>query len=187
MPYGEPRCSANSSNNNEYPVLSCTWDSGFPRALLWWSSSSEDIKSTSELNTNTLALRFSANYSGKTFVCHAKHPLAKESKQCSLKLGKTCLRAGLRAVVSFSSLPHDKIVQKLFKEHDKEFKAFTCHPNLICGMCWTNKSNAFRLPSQLASAGSAAYVFKPDITRYRGNVEWSPAVLVAQIGLHNIL
>lgn len=173
MPYGEPRCSANSSINNEYPMLSCTWDSGFPQALLWWSSSSEDIKSTSELNTNTLVLRFSANYSGKTFVCHAKHPLAKESKQCSLKLGKTCLRADLRAVVSYSSLPHDKIVQKLFKEHDKEFKAFACLPNFICGICWTNKSDAFRLPLQHFN--------------FRGHAEWSPAVLVAQIGLRNIL
>ncbi|GAA6097168.1 titin-like isoform X1 [Tachysurus ichikawai] len=86
LPYGEPKCSANSSLNNEYLMLSCSWDGGFPRALLWWASSSGEIQGTSELDTNTLILHSSANYSGKTFVCHSKHPLVKEGKQCSLKL-----------------------------------------------------------------------------------------------------
>lgn len=90
LPYGEPKCSANSSLNNEYLMLSCSWDGGFPRALLWWASSSGEIQGTSELDTNTLILHSSANYSGKTFVCHSKHPLVKEGKQCSLKLGKIC-------------------------------------------------------------------------------------------------
>ncbi|MCI4386614.1 hypothetical protein PGIGA_G00064500 [Pangasianodon gigas] len=99
LPYGEPRCSANSSRNNEYLILSCSWDGGFPRALLWWASSSGDMQGTSELDTSALVLRSSANYSGKTFVCHAKHPLAKESKQCSLKLEAPALMTQ-RSVVS---------------------------------------------------------------------------------------
>lgn len=70
-------------------MLSCTWEGGVPRALLWWVSSSGDIQATSEENSNILVLRSSGNYSGKAFICHAKHPLAKESKQCVLKLGKT--------------------------------------------------------------------------------------------------
>ncbi|XP_026990006.2 titin-like isoform X2 [Tachysurus fulvidraco] len=86
LPYGEPKCSANSSLNNEYLMLSCSWNGGFPRALLWWASSSGEIQGTSELETNTLILHSSVNYSGKTFVCHSKHPLVKEGKQCSLKL-----------------------------------------------------------------------------------------------------
>lgn len=71
-------------------MLSCSWEGGFPRAFMWWISSSGEMQGATELDTSTLVLRSSANYSGKTFVCHAKHPIAKESKQCSLKLGKTC-------------------------------------------------------------------------------------------------
>ncbi|XP_057215475.1 V-set and immunoglobulin domain-containing protein 10-like 2 [Triplophysa rosa] len=86
MPYGEPKCSAYATRNNEYLMLSCSWEGGFPRALLWWASSSGDMQGTSEENANILVLRSSATYSGKAFVCYAKHPLAKETKQCVLKL-----------------------------------------------------------------------------------------------------
>ncbi|XP_035383022.1 V-set and immunoglobulin domain-containing protein 10-like 2 [Electrophorus electricus] len=86
LPYGEAKCSANSSSNYEYLMLSCSWEGGFPRALLWWVSSSGNMQGTSEENSNILVLHASANYSGKSFVCHAKHPLAKESSQCVIKL-----------------------------------------------------------------------------------------------------
>ncbi|KAI2651372.1 V-set and immunoglobulin domain-containing protein 10-like 2 [Labeo rohita] len=86
MPYGEPKCSAYATRNNEYLMLSCSWEGGFPRALVWWSSSLGDMQGTSEENANILVLRSSATYSGKAFVCHAKHPLTKETKQCVLKL-----------------------------------------------------------------------------------------------------
>ncbi|XP_053505399.1 V-set and immunoglobulin domain-containing protein 10-like 2 [Ictalurus furcatus] len=86
LPSGEPQCFAYVTRNNEYLMLSCTWEGGVPRALLWWASSSGDMQGTSEENSNILVLRSSANYSGKAFICHAKHPLAKESKQCVLKL-----------------------------------------------------------------------------------------------------
>lgn len=69
-------------------MLSCSWEGGLPRALLWWVSSSEGMQGTSEENSNILVLRSSATYSGKAFVCHAKHPLAQETKQCVLKLGE---------------------------------------------------------------------------------------------------
>ncbi|XP_076836220.1 hemicentin-1-like [Brachyhypopomus gauderio] len=101
MPYGEPQCSANSSRNNEYLMLSCSWEGGFPRALLWWVSSSGDMQGTSEENSNILVLRSSANYNGKTFVCHAKHPLAKESKQCVVKLETPALTTEFRVVSAF--------------------------------------------------------------------------------------
>ncbi|XP_051955803.1 V-set and immunoglobulin domain-containing protein 10-like 2 [Xyrauchen texanus] len=86
MPSGEPKCSAYATRNNEYLMLSCSWEGGFPRALLWWASSSGDMQGTSEQNANILVLRSSATYSGKAFVCHGKHPLAQEIKQCVLKL-----------------------------------------------------------------------------------------------------
>lgn len=88
LPYGEPKCSAYATLNNEFLMLSCSWEGGLPRALLWWASSSGDMQETSEDKSNMLVLRSSAIYSGKAFVCHAKHPLVKESKQCVLKLGK---------------------------------------------------------------------------------------------------
>lgn len=69
-------------------MLSCSWEGGLPRALVWWSSSTGDMQGTSEENANILVLRSSATYSGKAFVCHAKHPLVKDTKQCVLKLGK---------------------------------------------------------------------------------------------------
>ncbi|KAK1788289.1 hypothetical protein P4O66_016742 [Electrophorus voltai] len=96
-----PQCSANSSSNNEYLILSCSWEGGFPRTLLWWVSSSGDMQGTSEENSNTQVLRSSATYSGKTFVCHAKHPLAKESKQCVLKLETPVLMTQLSMVSVF--------------------------------------------------------------------------------------
>ncbi|XP_051959677.1 V-set and immunoglobulin domain-containing protein 10-like 2 [Xyrauchen texanus] len=86
MPSAEPKCSAYATRNNEYLMLSCSWEGGFPRALLWWASSLGDMQGTSEQNANILVLRSSATYSGKAFVCHGKHPLAKETKQCVLKL-----------------------------------------------------------------------------------------------------
>ncbi|XP_076835671.1 V-set and immunoglobulin domain-containing protein 10-like 2 [Brachyhypopomus gauderio] len=101
LPYGEPQCSANSSSNNEYLMLSCSWEGGFPRALLWWVSSSGDTQGTSEENSNILVLRSSANYSGKAFVCHAKHPLAKESKRCVVNLDAPVLITRNRTVSVF--------------------------------------------------------------------------------------
>ena len=88
-PPGEPQCYAYTTRNNEYLMLSCSWEGGFPRALLWWSSNTGDTHGKSEENSNILILRSSATYSGKSFVCHAQHPLFSEGKQCVLKLGET--------------------------------------------------------------------------------------------------
>uniref|UniRef100_A0A8B9KE77 V-set and immunoglobulin domain containing 10 n=1 Tax=Astyanax mexicanus TaxID=7994 RepID=A0A8B9KE77_ASTMX len=99
LPYGEPQCSVYVTRNNEYLMLSCSWEGGFPLALLWWVSSSGDMQGTSEENSNILILRSGATNSGKAFVCHAKHPLIKESKQCVLKLEAPVLMTQ-RSVVS---------------------------------------------------------------------------------------
>lgn len=98
LPYGEPQCFAYVTHKNEYLMLSCSWEGGVPGALLWWASSSGVIQGTSEENSNILVLRSSANYSSKTFICHAKHPLAKESKRCVLKLGKSWCSRGIFSV-----------------------------------------------------------------------------------------
>lgn len=91
LPHGEPRCLATSSLNNEYLVLSCSWEKGSPQALLSWASSSGDILNVSKEENNILVLRSNNSYSGKAFVCRIKHPLAAENKVCELKLGKTFL------------------------------------------------------------------------------------------------
>ncbi|XP_063058343.1 hemicentin-1 [Engraulis encrasicolus] len=85
-PPAEPQCYAYATRNNEYLMLSCTWEGGFPRALLWWSSGSGVTHGKSEENANILVLRSSATYSGKSFLCHAQHPLIAERKTCVLKL-----------------------------------------------------------------------------------------------------
>ncbi|XP_028839579.1 hemicentin-1-like [Denticeps clupeoides] len=84
-PSGEPRCNANATHNNEYLTLSCSWEGGFPAALLWWASSMGDIQGKYE-NASVVILRANTSYSGKTFVCHAQHPLLAVRKMCILKL-----------------------------------------------------------------------------------------------------
>ncbi|KAL2095119.1 hypothetical protein ACEWY4_009838 [Coilia grayii] len=85
-PPGEPQCYAYATRNHEYLMFSCSWEGGYPRALLWWSSNTGETHGKSEENSNILILRSSATYSGKSFVCHAQHPLFAERKQCVLKL-----------------------------------------------------------------------------------------------------
>ncbi|XP_062868248.1 V-set and immunoglobulin domain-containing protein 10-like 2 [Trichomycterus rosablanca] len=82
LPYGEPRCSANSSHNNEHLMLSCSWEGGSPQVLLWWTSSSGEIQSTPEEKSDILVLHSSSIHNGKFFVCHAKHPLTRDTTQC---------------------------------------------------------------------------------------------------------
>ncbi|KAL2095118.1 hypothetical protein ACEWY4_009837 [Coilia grayii] len=85
-PPGEPQCYAYATRNNEYLMLSCSWEGGFPRALLWWSSNTGETHGKFEENANILVLRSSATYSGKSFMCHGQHPLFAEKKTCVLKL-----------------------------------------------------------------------------------------------------
>ncbi|XP_064209245.1 V-set and immunoglobulin domain-containing protein 10-like 2 [Anguilla rostrata] len=99
LPPGEPQCSAYATRNNMYLMLSCSWEGGTPRALLWWASSNGAPEGSSEENANILVLRSSATYSGKAFACNAKHPLASPNKQCTLKLEAPVL-VTQRSVVS---------------------------------------------------------------------------------------
>ncbi|KAJ8402146.1 hypothetical protein AAFF_G00370110 [Aldrovandia affinis] len=85
-PPGDPQCSAYATRNNEYLMLSCSWEGGTPRALLSWVASNGAPQGSSEENANILVLRSSATYSGKAFVCTTKHPLSPVNKRCILKL-----------------------------------------------------------------------------------------------------
>ncbi|XP_061105436.1 V-set and immunoglobulin domain-containing protein 10-like 2 [Conger conger] len=99
LPPGEPKCSAYATRNNMYLMLSCSWEGGSPRALLWWASSNGAPQGSSEENANILVLRSSATYSGKAFACNAKHPLTTPNKRCTLKLEAPVL-VTQRSVVS---------------------------------------------------------------------------------------
>ncbi|XP_072518612.1 V-set and immunoglobulin domain-containing protein 10-like 2 [Salminus brasiliensis] len=128
LPYGEPQCSANSSHNGEYLMLSCSWEGGFPRPLLLWTSSSGDIQGTSKENSTTLVLHSSANYSGKTFVCHAKHPLTKDSKKCVLTFEAPVLTTE-RSVVSVYEGSDTQLTCSLSR-HYPAVTEITWHNNL---------------------------------------------------------
>lgn len=107
LPDGKPRCSANSSyNNNNYLMLSCSWEGGSPQALLWWTSNGEDIQSTPEESSSILHLYSSGIYNGKFFICHAKHPLAREASQCVVKLGMFCSQCTMFESLSVRKIPN---------------------------------------------------------------------------------
>ncbi|XP_028839939.1 V-set and immunoglobulin domain-containing protein 10-like 2 isoform X2 [Denticeps clupeoides] len=99
IPPGAPQCFAYATRNNEHLMMSCSWEGGSPRALLWWASSVGDMQGKSEENANVLVLRSSTIYSGKAFVCHAQHPLLAMTKTCMLKLEAPVL-VTQRSVVS---------------------------------------------------------------------------------------
>nr|XP_015192827.1 PREDICTED: V-set and immunoglobulin domain-containing protein 10-like [Lepisosteus oculatus] len=99
LPPGEPRCFAVATRNNEYLMLSCAWEGGAPRALLWWAAGDGAVLGSSEENANILVFKSSGTYSGKEFVCRAKHPLSAASRQCQLKLEAPVL-VTQRSVVS---------------------------------------------------------------------------------------
>ncbi|KAJ8342435.1 hypothetical protein SKAU_G00323630 [Synaphobranchus kaupii] len=98
LPPGEPQCSAYATRNNMYLMLSCSWEGGNPRALLWWAASDGAPQGSSEENANILVLRSSATYSGKAFVCNTKHPLSTPNKRCILKLEAPVLVTQRRSV-----------------------------------------------------------------------------------------
>ncbi|XP_058866240.1 V-set and immunoglobulin domain-containing protein 10-like 2 [Acipenser ruthenus] len=86
LPQGAPRCFAVATRNNEYLMLSCGWEGGLPRALLWWSAGDGTVLGSSEEAANILVLKSSGVYSGKEFVCRGKHPLTVQSQECRFKL-----------------------------------------------------------------------------------------------------
>ncbi|XP_029105930.1 V-set and immunoglobulin domain-containing protein 10-like 2 [Scleropages formosus] len=98
LPLGEPQCYVHPTRNNEYLILSCSWEGGFPQSLLWWESDDGVTQGNFKESMNILILRSSVTFSGKAFVCHAKHPLALATKLCPLRLEAPVLATQLKVV-----------------------------------------------------------------------------------------
>ncbi|KAM3869182.1 V-set and immunoglobulin domain-containing protein 10-like 2 [Diretmus argenteus] len=96
-PPEEPVCHAYMTRNNNYLMLSCTWNGGVPRALLWWEGPGGQGQA-GEKNSNILVLRYGTAHSGQAYTCHAKHPLLVQTKTCRLTLEAPVLRTQLSVV-----------------------------------------------------------------------------------------
>ncbi|KAK5887514.1 hypothetical protein CesoFtcFv8_016113 [Champsocephalus esox] len=85
IPTAEPVCFAYVTNSKQYLMLSCSWDGGAPKALVWWEGPGEQGKGGQE-NSNILILRYGTARNGKPYTCYAKHPLLVQTKTCRLTL-----------------------------------------------------------------------------------------------------
>lgn len=108
VPPAEPVCFAYVTNNQQYLMLSCSWDGGAPKALVWWEGPGGQSKGGKE-NSNILILRYGTAHSGLPYTCHAKHPLLVQTKTCRLTLGQctwfhTLLTAYVLLIHSFPLL-----------------------------------------------------------------------------------
>ncbi|XP_071754218.2 V-set and immunoglobulin domain-containing protein 10-like 2 [Centroberyx gerrardi] len=97
-PPAEPVCFAYATRNKQYLMLSCTWNGGAPRAMLWWEGPGGQGQAAEE-NSNILVLRYGTAHSGQAYTCHAKHPLLAQTKTCRLTLEAPVLMTQ-RSVVS---------------------------------------------------------------------------------------
>ncbi|XP_038129863.1 V-set and immunoglobulin domain-containing protein 10-like 2 [Cyprinodon tularosa] len=97
LPPAEPVCFAYVTNNQQYLMLSCSWDGGAPKALVWWEGPGGQSKGGQE-NSNILVLRYGTARSGKPYTCYAKHPLLMEAKSCRLTLEAPVLLTQRRVV-----------------------------------------------------------------------------------------
>ncbi|KAK0150265.1 V-set and immunoglobulin domain-containing protein 10-like 2 [Merluccius polli] len=86
-PPAEPVCFAYATRKNQYLMLSCSWNGGVPRALLWWDGpGGGNGGEPGEENSNILVLRHGAAQSGQAYTCRAQHPLIAQPKSCRLTL-----------------------------------------------------------------------------------------------------
>ncbi|XP_035482330.2 V-set and immunoglobulin domain-containing protein 10-like 2 [Scophthalmus maximus] len=97
VPPAEPVCFAYVTNNQQYLMLSCSWDGGAPKALVWWEGPGGQVKGGEE-NSNILILRYGTARSGKPYTCHAQHPLLVQTKTCRLTLEAPVLLTQRRVV-----------------------------------------------------------------------------------------
>ncbi|XP_037834842.1 V-set and immunoglobulin domain-containing protein 10-like 2 [Kryptolebias marmoratus] len=98
LPPAEPVCFAYVTNTRQYLMLSCSWDGGAPKALVWWEGPAGQSQGGQE-NSNILVLRYGTARSGNPYTCYAKHPLLLQAKSCSLTLEAPVLLTQ-RSVVS---------------------------------------------------------------------------------------
>ncbi|GLD67866.1 V-set and immunoglobulin domain-containing protein 10-like 2, partial [Lates japonicus] len=97
VPPAEPVCFAYVTNSKQYLMLSCSWDGGAPKALVWWEGPGGQGEGGQE-NSNILILRYGTARSGKPYTCHAKHPLLVQTKTCRLTLEAPVLLTQRRVV-----------------------------------------------------------------------------------------
>ncbi|KAM9728517.1 V-set and immunoglobulin domain-containing protein 10-like 2 [Menidia menidia] len=97
IPPAEPVCFAYVTNNQQYLMLSCSWDGGAPKALVWWEGPEGANKGGQE-NSNILVLRYGTARSGKPYTCYAQHPLLVQTKTCRLTLEAPVLLTQRRVV-----------------------------------------------------------------------------------------
>lgn len=86
-PPGDPVCFANVSDDKQFLILSCSWEGGVPKALLWWKGAGGQGKDGEE-SSNILIIRYSTFHFGKPYICFAQHPLLVQTKTCGLTLGQ---------------------------------------------------------------------------------------------------
>ncbi|CAL8364677.1 unnamed protein product [Lota lota] len=99
-PPAEPVCFAIATRNTTYLMLSCSWNGGVPRALLWWDGPvGSGGGQPGEENSNILVLRHGSAQSGQAYTCRAQHPLMAQPKSCRLTLEAPVL-VTQRSVVS---------------------------------------------------------------------------------------
>ncbi|XP_033491763.2 V-set and immunoglobulin domain-containing protein 10-like 2 [Epinephelus lanceolatus] len=97
IPPAEPVCFAYVTNTKQYLMLSCSWDGGAPKALVWWEGPGSQGKGGEE-SSNILVLRYGTAHGGKPYTCHAKHPLLAQTKTCRLTLEAPVLLTRRRVV-----------------------------------------------------------------------------------------
>ncbi|XP_054482337.1 V-set and immunoglobulin domain-containing protein 10-like 2 [Anoplopoma fimbria] len=97
IPPAEPVCFAYVTNNKQYLMLSCSWDGGAPKALVWWEGPGGQGKGGEE-SSNILILRYGTARDGKPYTCHAKHPLLVQTRTCRLTLEAPVLLTQRRVV-----------------------------------------------------------------------------------------
>ncbi|XP_030009979.1 V-set and immunoglobulin domain-containing protein 10-like 2 [Sphaeramia orbicularis] len=100
VPPGDPVCFAYVTNNKQYLMLSCSWDGGVPKALVWWEGPGGHNKGGQE-NSNILIIRYGSAHSHTPYSCHAKHPLLGQTKTCKLTLEAPVLLTQRRVVSVF--------------------------------------------------------------------------------------
>ncbi|TKS82991.1 V-set and immunoglobulin domain-containing protein 10-like 2 [Collichthys lucidus] len=97
VPPAEPECFAYVTTSKQYLMLSCSWDGGAPKALVWWEGPGGQGKGGEE-NSNILILRYGTARGGNPYICHAKHPLLVQTKTCRLTLEAPILLTQRRIV-----------------------------------------------------------------------------------------
>ncbi|KAJ0062059.1 hypothetical protein NL108_015259, partial [Boleophthalmus pectinirostris] len=66
-------------------TLSCLWEGGVPRALVWWDGPGGHSKPGQE-GSNNMTIRYGTLRTEMPYTCHARHPLLTLSKTCNITL-----------------------------------------------------------------------------------------------------